>query len=93
MIVKKTAPLPVECVVRGYLAGSGWKEYQASQSICGIALPAGLQQASELPEPIFTPVDESREPATIENIDWEQCCGHSRRGTRGARARSQSAHL
>jgi phosphoribosylaminoimidazole-succinocarboxamide synthase len=47
--------LPVECVVRGYLDGSGWKEYQKSQSVCGIALPAGLQQGSRLPEPIFTP--------------------------------------
>ena len=55
MIVKKTKPLAVECVVRGYLAGSGWKEYQESQSVCGIKLPAGLKLASQLPEPIFTP--------------------------------------
>jgi len=55
MIVRKTKPLPVECVVRGYLAGSGWKEYQESQSVCGIKLPAGLKLASHLPEPIFTP--------------------------------------
>src|SRR5215471_13832416 len=48
MIVKKTTPLPVECVVRGYLAGSGWKEYQESQSVCGIQLPAGLKLASKL---------------------------------------------
>src|SRR6266436_8409919 len=54
MIVKKMKPLPVECVVRGYLAGSGWKEYQASQRVCGIKLPPGLQLASPLPEPIFT---------------------------------------
>jgi phosphoribosylaminoimidazole-succinocarboxamide synthase len=53
MIVKKTTPLPVECVVRGYLAGSGWKEYQESQNVCGIKLPSGLQLASQLPEPIF----------------------------------------
>src|SRR5215212_2978553 len=51
-IVRKAKPLPVECVVRGYLAGSGWKEYQASQAICGIALPAGLRQAERLPETI-----------------------------------------
>src|SRR6266516_2924475 len=55
MIVRKTKPLPMECVVRGYLAGSGWKEYQESQSVCGEKLPPGLQLASQLPEPIFTP--------------------------------------
>lgn len=55
MLVKKTKPFAVECVVRGYLSGSGWKEYSASQSICGIKLPAGLKESSKLPEPIFTP--------------------------------------
>ena len=55
MIVKKARPLAIECVVRGYLAGSGWKEYQQSQTVCGIKLPAGLQESSELPAPIFTP--------------------------------------
>src|SRR5262245_36583114 len=55
MIVRKAQPLPVECVVRGYLAGSGWKEYQQSQTVCGIHLPAGLMESAELPEPIFTP--------------------------------------
>ena len=55
MIVKKAQPLAIECVVRGYLAGSGWKEYQASQTVCGIRLPAGLTESAELPEPIFTP--------------------------------------
>ncbi len=55
MIVKKAAPLTIECVVRGYLAGSGWKEYQKSQTVCGIKLPPGLKESSELPEPIFTP--------------------------------------
>src|SRR6266545_1133112 len=55
MIVRKTKPLPVECVVRGYLAGSGWKDYQESQSVCGEKLPPGLQLASQLPEPTFTP--------------------------------------
>ena len=72
MIVRKAAPLPIECVVRGYLAGSGWKEYQASQSICGIALPAGLQQASPLPEPIFTPATKAAS-GHDENISWERC--------------------
>jgi phosphoribosylaminoimidazole-succinocarboxamide synthase len=73
MIVRKTRPLPVECVVRGYLAGSGWKEYQQSGSISGVALPAGLQLASQLPEPVFTPSTKS-EAGHDENIDWERCC-------------------
>src|SRR6201981_855301 len=72
MIVKKTQPLAVECVVRGYLAGSGWKEYQQSQSVCGIKLPAGLKQASKLPEPIFTPATKA-ETGHDENIDMKRC--------------------
>src|SRR5947208_10457137 len=72
MIVKKTQPLPVECVVRGYLAGSGWKEYQQSQSVCGIKLPSGLKQASKLPEPIFTPATKA-ETGHDENIDMKRC--------------------
>jgi len=72
MIVKKTKPLPVECVVRGYLAGSGWKEYQQSQSVCGIKLPAGLKLASQLPEPIFTPATKAEE-GHDENIDMKRC--------------------
>src|SRR3954453_9214619 len=55
MIVRKTKPLAVECVVRGYLAGSGWKDYEAIGAVCGHQLPAGMQLAAELPEPIFTP--------------------------------------
>jgi phosphoribosylaminoimidazole-succinocarboxamide synthase len=72
MIVRKTKPLAVECVVRGYLAGSGWKEYQESQSVCGIELPAGLRLASQLPEPIFTPSTKAEE-GHDENIDMERC--------------------
>ena len=72
MIVKKTKPLPVECVVRGYLAGSGWKEYEQSQSVCGIELPPGLKQASQLPEPIFTPATKAEE-GHDENIDMKRC--------------------
>ena len=72
MIVKKTKPLPVECVVRGYLAGSSWKEYQESQSVCGIKLPAGLKLASQLPEPIFTPATKA-EQGHDENIDMKRC--------------------
>src|SRR5438132_7958847 len=72
MIVKKTKPLAVECVVRGYLAGSGWKEYQQSQSVCGIKLPGGLKLASQLPEPIFTPATKAEE-GHDENIDMKRC--------------------
>jgi phosphoribosylaminoimidazole-succinocarboxamide synthase len=73
MLVRKTKPLPVECVVRGYLAGSGWKDYQQDGTISGVALPKGLQLASQLPEPIFTPSTKS-EAGHDENIDWEKCC-------------------
>jgi phosphoribosylaminoimidazole-succinocarboxamide synthase len=73
MIVRKTKPLPVECVVRGYLAGSGWKEYQQSGSTSGVPLPKGLQLAAQLPEPIFAPSTKS-ESGHDENIDWEKCC-------------------
>jgi phosphoribosylaminoimidazole-succinocarboxamide synthase len=55
MVVKKTAPLPIECVARGYLSGSGWREYQANGTVCGIALPSGLRESDKLPEVIFTP--------------------------------------
>ena len=72
MIVRKTKPLPVECVVRGYLAGSGWKEYQESQSVCGIKLPGGLQLGSQLPEPIFTPATKSDTGHDL-NIDMNEC--------------------
>jgi phosphoribosylaminoimidazole-succinocarboxamide synthase len=72
MIVKKTQPLMVECVVRGYLAGSGWKEYQQSQSVCGIKLPAGLKLGSQLPEPIFTPATKA-DTGHDENIDMKKC--------------------
>src|SRR6195256_2278343 len=71
MIVKKTKPLAVECVVRGYLAGSGWKEYQQSQNVCGIELPAGLKQASQLPKPIFTPATKAESGHDI-NISFDQ---------------------
>ena len=61
MLVRKTEPLDVECVVRGYLAGSGWKEYQRSQTVCGIPLPAGLIESAQLPQPIFTPTTKADE--------------------------------
>jgi phosphoribosylaminoimidazole-succinocarboxamide synthase len=71
MLVKKTKPFPIECVVRGYLAGSGWKEYQKSQSICGIPLPPGLKESSELPEPLFTPSTKAASGHDI-NISFEE---------------------
>ena len=73
MLVRKTKPLPVECVVRGYLAGSGWKDYEATGAVCGHQLPAGLQLASELPEPLFTPSTKNDAGHDL-NIDWAQCC-------------------
>ncbi len=71
MIVKKCQPLAIECVVRGYLAGSGWKEYQKSQTVCGIKLPSGLKESSELPEPIFTPATKA-ETGHDENISFDE---------------------
>ena len=73
MLVKRLKPLPIEAVVRGYLAGSGWKEYQSSQSVCGVALPPGLQNASKLPEPIFSPATKAEMGEHDENIDFERC--------------------
>jgi phosphoribosylaminoimidazole-succinocarboxamide synthase len=72
MLVKRLKPIPVEAVVRGYLAGSGWAEYQASQAVCGVALPPGLKNASQLPEPIFTPAAKAAQGEHDENISYEQ---------------------
>ena len=72
MLVKRLQPLPVEAVVRGYLAGSGWKEYQQRQSVCGVALPPGLRNAAKLPEPIFTPATKAEMGDHDENIDFEE---------------------
>jgi len=73
MLVKKAEPLAVECVVRGYLAGSGWKEYQTNQTICGVELPAGLKQCQKLPEPVFTPATKAEFGQHDENIGFQQC--------------------
>ena len=78
MLVKKAKPLPIECIVRGYVAGSGWKEYKQSQTICGLALPAGLQESAELPEPIFTPSTKAEIGEHDENIPFSEAvrlCG------------------
>ena len=71
MLVEKAQTFPIECVVRGYLAGSGWKEYRASQSVCGIKLPAGLRESSRLENPIFTPSTKAQ-TGHDENITWEE---------------------
>jgi phosphoribosylaminoimidazole-succinocarboxamide synthase len=72
MLVKRLKPLPVEAVVRGYLAGSGWKEYQDNQAVCGVPLPAGLKNASKLPAPIYTPAAKAAVGDHDENITFEQ---------------------
>jgi len=73
MIVRKAEPLPIECVVRGYLAGSGWKDYQETGGVCGIKLPAGLKQASRLPTPIFSPATKAA-TGHDQNVSWQECC-------------------
>jgi phosphoribosylaminoimidazole-succinocarboxamide synthase len=70
MLVRKTKPFPIECVVRGYLAGSGWKDYKAAGAVCGIKLPAGLRESAKLVQPIFTPATKATE-GHDENISWE----------------------
>ena len=71
IVVKKLTPLPVDAIVRGYIIGSGWKDYQRSGAVCGITLPAGLQQAQQLPEPIFTPSTKAEAGEHDENISFE----------------------
>jgi phosphoribosylaminoimidazole-succinocarboxamide synthase len=72
MLVKKTDPLPVECIVRGYLSGSGWKDYLSNGSVCGISLPNGLKESEMLPEPIFTPSTKAEDGMHDENISFEK---------------------
>ncbi len=72
MLVKKAKPLPVECIVRGYLSGSGWKDYLSNGSVCGISLPAGLKESQKLPEPIFTPSTKAEDGMHDENITFEE---------------------
>ena len=75
MLVQKTDVVPVECVARGYLAGSGWKEYRVTRTVCGVPLPAGLEEASALPEPIFTPATKAEQGRHDENISFEKMAG------------------
>jgi phosphoribosylaminoimidazole-succinocarboxamide synthase len=72
IVVRKLDVFPIECVVRGYLSGSGWREYRESGSVCGIALPAGLRESDRLPEPIFTPATKAEIGAHDENIDFDR---------------------
>jgi phosphoribosylaminoimidazole-succinocarboxamide synthase len=72
MLVKRAQPLPVECIVRGYLSGSGWKEYQSKGSVCGISLPSGLKESDRLPQPIFTPSTKAEGGMHDENISFEE---------------------
>lgn len=92
VVVKRLKPLPVEAIVRGYLAGSGWKEYRAQQSVCGISLPAGLREAEQLPQPIFTPSTKAAVGDHDINIDFattEQLIGTAR----AAEVRDTALHL
>ncbi|QZA77843.1 phosphoribosylaminoimidazolesuccinocarboxamide synthase [Deefgea tanakiae] len=73
VVCKRLKPVPVEAIVRGYIAGSGWKEYQQSNTVCGIALPAGLREADKLPEPIFTPSTKAELGDHDENISYARC--------------------
>lgn len=72
MLVKKAEPLPIECVVRGYISGSGWKDYQADGSLCGLKLPEGLKESDKLPEPVFTPSTKAEIGLHDVNIDFEE---------------------
>ena len=73
IVVRRLRPLPVEAIVRGYLIGSGWKDYQQTGKVCGITLPTGLAQAQQLPEPLFTPSTKAEQGDHDENIDFERC--------------------
>ncbi len=74
ILVRKTSVVPIECVVRGYVAGSAWQEYQEQGQVCGIRLPAGLQESDQLPEPIFTPATKAQQGDHDENITFDQMC-------------------
>src|SRR5438128_1727193 len=80
MLVRKTSVIPIECVARGYLAGSGWKEYQKTKSVCGVALPAGLQQGDKLPNPIFTPATKEQSGHDV-NVSFDEAAKRVGRDT------------
>src|SRR2546430_3441561 len=72
LVVRRLEMLPLECVVRGYLSGSGWKDYQRTGAVCGIELPAGLRESEQLPEPIFTPATKAEQGDHDENVDFDR---------------------
>ncbi|NTV11146.1 MAG: phosphoribosylaminoimidazolesuccinocarboxamide synthase, partial [Zoogloea sp.] len=76
LVVKRLKPLPIEAVVRGYVIGSGWKDYQQTGAICGIALPAGLKMAQKLPQPIFTPATKAEVGDHDENVSFDQAAAN-----------------
>ncbi len=80
IVARRCEVVPIECVVRGYIEGSGWKEYQQTGEVCGVALPAGLQRGGQLPEPIFTPATKAELGEHDENITFEQACDSVGRG-------------
>ena len=90
MLVRKTEPLPIECVARGYLSGSGWKDYAATGEVCGIALPPGLRESDRLPEPIFTPATKAQSGHDI-NISEAEAATLVGAGRARARARADAA--
>jgi phosphoribosylaminoimidazole-succinocarboxamide synthase len=92
MLVRKTKPLPVECVVRGYIAGSGWSEYSKQGSICGISLPRGLVESQKLPQPIFTPTTKAEQGVHDESISFDDVTALLGKGT-AARLRDLSIEL
>ena len=92
MWVKRAEMIDVECVARGYISGSGWKDYQRTGAVCGIPLPAGLRESDALPEPIFTPATKAQ-TGHDENISFEQRRRTDRRGSGGAAARSDARDL
>ncbi len=83
MVVRKVEPLPIECVVRGYISGSGWKSYQRDGTVCGIPLPDGLRESDRLPEPIFTPSTKAEQGEHDENIDFDTAARMIGRGLAG----------
>jgi phosphoribosylaminoimidazole-succinocarboxamide synthase len=92
VVVRRLRPLPIEAVVRGYLIGSGWRDYQRSGKVCGIALPAGLRQASKLPAPVFTPATKAAAGQHDENVSFEQIAD-TIGGTHAARVRELALAL
>ncbi|MEX2055248.1 MAG: phosphoribosylaminoimidazolesuccinocarboxamide synthase [Candidatus Andersenbacteria bacterium] len=92
MLVRKTNVVPIECVVRGYLAGSGWKEYRKSETICGITLPPGLQESEKLPAPIFTPATKEKSGHDI-NISFEEMCKRINNPSLAGKLRSRSLSI